>query len=243
MKYGKNSRIDLLLSGPDRPDCYVEIKNVHLLRTAGLAEFPDSVTKRGAKHLVELSDMVAEGSRAVMVYLVQRDDARQFGLARDIDPGYGEAFDAARQAGVEMICYSCGFPPRRSPLPIPFRYWSDAVSPSLGYQPLFAGLRGGLATGSRVEFAQDRRDMVVDGLRRDKKLLGDLGVGKAFGEEAQHVHLAAGQASGIALRRLARFGRREALGPHGFAQGSRGTVRAEAPEDDKRLAVGRIIAL
>ena len=63
MKYGKNSRIDILLESPDSPPCYVEVKNVHLMRKAGLAEFPDSITARGAKHLDELSDMVAQGAR------------------------------------------------------------------------------------------------------------------------------------------------------------------------------------
>lgn len=111
VKYGKNSRIDLLLEDPKKGCCYVEIKNVHFLRKAGLAEFPDSVTSRGAKHLVELSDMVAEGHRAVMVYLVQRADATRLTLARDIDPDYGAAFDKARSAGVEALAYRCALSP------------------------------------------------------------------------------------------------------------------------------------
>jgi sugar fermentation stimulation protein A len=94
--------------GKGRPACYVEIKNVHLMRQAGLAEFPDAVTKRGTKHLAELADMVAGGSRAVMLFLVQIGSARRFKLARDIDPGYGRAFDAARAAGVEALAYRCG---------------------------------------------------------------------------------------------------------------------------------------
>jgi sugar fermentation stimulation protein A len=107
VKYGKSSRVDFLLEGPGRPPCYVEIKNVHLMRGASLAEFPDAVTKRGAKHLCELGDMVAAGSRAVMLYLVQIGSAQRFALARDIDPGYGKAFDAARTAGVEAIARRC----------------------------------------------------------------------------------------------------------------------------------------
>ena len=95
VKYGKNSRIDILLSGGGKPDTYVEIKNVHLRRgdgpAPGAAEFPDSVTSRGAKHLVELSDMVAEGHRAVMVYCVQRADCDRFITAADIDPAYDAA--------------------------------------------------------------------------------------------------------------------------------------------------------
>lgn len=111
VRYGQNSRIDLLLEGPDRPPCYVEIKNVNLMRRLPgretAAEFPDAVTKRGAKHLVELGDMVAAGHRAVMLYLVQRGDCRQFRIAEDIDPAYAAALAAARTRGVETLCYAC----------------------------------------------------------------------------------------------------------------------------------------
>lgn len=107
VKYGKNSRVDFLLEDSGRPPCYVEVKNVHLMRQAGLAEFPDSVTARGAKHLMELADMVAAGSRAVMLFLIQIGSAQRFALARDIDPAYGAAFDRARSAGVEAIAYRC----------------------------------------------------------------------------------------------------------------------------------------
>ncbi len=107
VKYGKNSRIDILLEGTDSGLTYVEVKNVHLMREPGLAEFPDSVTARGAKHLAEMSDMVAEGHRAAMVFLVQRPDCERMALARDIDPNYGKAFDAARKAGVEAYAVGC----------------------------------------------------------------------------------------------------------------------------------------
>jgi sugar fermentation stimulation protein A len=107
VKYGRNSRIDLLLQCPRKGLCYVEVKNVHLSRRHGLAEFPDSVTERGVKHLVEMSEMVRQGHRAVMVFLIQRSEARRLALARDIDPGYGAAFDAARAAGVEAIALRC----------------------------------------------------------------------------------------------------------------------------------------
>jgi sugar fermentation stimulation protein A len=107
VKYGRNSRIDLLLECAQKGQCYVEIKNVHLSRRHGLAEFPDSVTVRGVKHLTEMSDMVRQGHRAVMVFLIQRSEARRLKLARDIDPGYGAAFDKARAAGVEAIALRC----------------------------------------------------------------------------------------------------------------------------------------
>ena len=107
VKYGKNSRVDFLLENAGRPPCYVEVKNVHLMRAPGLAEFPDAVTKRGAKHLVELADMVALGARAVMLFLVQIGSAQRFKLARDIDPAYGAAYDAARARGVEAMAWRC----------------------------------------------------------------------------------------------------------------------------------------
>jgi sugar fermentation stimulation protein A len=112
VKYGnENSRIDILLDDAKKGLCYVEIKNVHLMRKRGLAEFPDSVTERGAKHLRELAEMVRAGHRAVMVFLVQRPDATRLSLARDIDPRYGEAFDAAVTAGVEAVAYRCALSP------------------------------------------------------------------------------------------------------------------------------------
>jgi sugar fermentation stimulation protein A len=111
VRYGVNSRIDILLECAKKGLCYVEIKNVHMMRKHGLAEFPDSVTERGAKHLVELSDMVRAGHRAAMVFLIQRGDARRLSLARDMDPGYGAAFDKAMAAGVEAYAYRCRLSP------------------------------------------------------------------------------------------------------------------------------------
>ena len=108
--YGKNSRIDSLLEDPLHPTCYVEVKNVTLKRGLGetnLVEFPDSVTTRGAKHLAELSDMITDGHRSVMVYLVQRQDGDTFTIAEDIDPAYKTALDKAMSIGVEILCYQC----------------------------------------------------------------------------------------------------------------------------------------
>ena len=110
-RYGANSRIDFLLSAPGLPDAYVEVKSVTLSRQPGLAEFPDSVTARGAKHLGELAEVARQGHRAVLVYLVQRTDAAQVTIARDIDPAYGAACDAARAAGVEVLAHGCAITP------------------------------------------------------------------------------------------------------------------------------------
>jgi sugar fermentation stimulation protein A len=107
VKYGRNSRVDFLLEGDARPPCYVEIKNVHLMRHPGLAEFPDAKTERGRKHLEQLGDAVEAGARAVMLYLIQIGSAERFALARDIDPKYGAAFDRARARGVEAVAWRC----------------------------------------------------------------------------------------------------------------------------------------
>lgn len=108
VKYGDKSRIDFLLEGGRRKEsCYLEIKNVHLSREPGLAEFPDSVTARGAKHLTELTAMKESGARAVMLFVIQRNDCQRLRPAADLDPAYAKALNEAAAAGVELLCYDC----------------------------------------------------------------------------------------------------------------------------------------
>ncbi|WP_426126231.1 DNA/RNA nuclease SfsA [Pararhizobium sp. PWRC1-1] len=112
-KYGRNSRIDILLSDPARGRAYIEVKNVHFSRTPGLAEFPDSPTARGAKHLEELGDMVEAGHRGIMIYLIQRDDCATFRICYDLDPVYAKAFRRALQRGVETFAVKCRVSPQQ----------------------------------------------------------------------------------------------------------------------------------
>jgi sugar fermentation stimulation protein A len=107
VKYGEASRVDFLLEHPQRPPCYLEIKNVHLMRKPRLAEFPDCVTERGAKHLRELAAMHAAGARAVLLFAIQIPSADRFTVARDIDPAYAAAFESGRAAGVEILAWRC----------------------------------------------------------------------------------------------------------------------------------------
>ncbi len=122
--YGKNSRIDLLLQRADAPPCYVEVKSTTLVADRE-ARFPDAVTARGLKHLHELSDVARAGQRAVLFFLVGRDDADGFAPADDIDPAYGQGLRLALAAGVELLAYSALVTPqgmqlhRRLPLSLP----------------------------------------------------------------------------------------------------------------------------
>ncbi|MFP4559834.1 MAG: DNA/RNA nuclease SfsA [Thiohalorhabdus sp.] len=105
VKYGRNSRIDILLEDPDKGPCHVEVKNCTLLAPDGAVRFPDAVTERGRKHLDELMELAAGGGRAVMFFLVNRADGEGFGPADHIDPAYGERLREAAEAGVELLAY------------------------------------------------------------------------------------------------------------------------------------------
>jgi sugar fermentation stimulation protein A len=104
VKVGQHSRLDLMLSGPGRRSCFVEVKNCTLVDD-GVALFPDAVTTRGRKHLLELQTLVAEGCRCAMFYLIQRMDARVFKPADHIDPAYGQALRETVRKGVEVLAY------------------------------------------------------------------------------------------------------------------------------------------
>ena len=110
VRYGQGSRIDFLLEAEGRPPCYLEVKNCHLMRERGLAEFPDCVAARSARHMDELAAMAAGGARAVLVFVIQME-AERFDVARDIDPAYAAALRRARAAGVEVYAYVCRLSP------------------------------------------------------------------------------------------------------------------------------------
>lgn len=107
VRYDGDSRVDLLLTADGRAPAYVEVKNCHLVREPGLAEFPDCVTARGVKHLKALERVVEAGGQAVMLFVIQRGDCAAFDTADDLDPAYGEALRHAAARGVEVLCYDC----------------------------------------------------------------------------------------------------------------------------------------
>ncbi|MBE7219658.1 MAG: DNA/RNA nuclease SfsA [Caulobacteraceae bacterium] len=107
VRYGEASRVDFLLEDDHRPRCWLEVKNVHLMRTPGLAEFPDCRAARSSKHLRGLEATVAAGDRAVMLFVVQRTDCDRFDTAADLDPLYAADLRRASAAGVEVLCRMC----------------------------------------------------------------------------------------------------------------------------------------
>ncbi len=127
VKYSEASRVDFLLTHPDRPPCWLEVKNCHYRRDGTLAEFPDCVAARSAKHLKDLAAEVAKGARAVQLFVIQRTDCDGFAACEDLDPVYAKGLNEAAEAGVEVLCYRCDISPdeirisRRIP-------WRDAPS-------------------------------------------------------------------------------------------------------------------
>jgi sugar fermentation stimulation protein A len=127
VKYSANSRVDFLLEHPDRPPCWLEVNNVnpkhnaepkperlwlevkncHLSRGNGLAEFPDCVAARSTRHLGDLEKMVQQGDRAAVLFVVQRTDCDRFTAASDCDPAFAAALDRVADAGVEVLIYAC----------------------------------------------------------------------------------------------------------------------------------------
>jgi sugar fermentation stimulation protein A len=112
VRYDGDSRVDFLLEDPARPACWLEIKNCHLRREPGLAEFPDCVAARSAKHMDALARQVVQGHRAVVLWVIQMTGIDRFTLARDIDPAFAAAVARARAAGVEVLAYVCDMSPQ-----------------------------------------------------------------------------------------------------------------------------------
>ena len=111
VRYGANSRVDFLLEAPDGPPAWLEVKNCHLSRTKGLAEFPDCVAARSTRHLAELETMVRAGDRAAILFVVQRTDCDRFQAAADCDPVFAAALDRVIARGVELYIYGCEIGP------------------------------------------------------------------------------------------------------------------------------------
>ena len=106
VKFSKKSRFDFLISN-NKEKCFLEVKNVTLVRRGKIAEFPDAITSRGTKHLNELIAAKKKGFQSYILYLIQREDCNFFKIAEDIDEKYKFAFNEALKFGVKVLCYDC----------------------------------------------------------------------------------------------------------------------------------------
>ena len=105
-KFSDGTRFDFLLSN-NKEKCFLEVKNVTLLREKKIAEFPDAITERGTKHLNELCNAKKKGYQSYILYLIQRENCDSFKIAKDIDEKYKIAFTKALKTGVKILCYDC----------------------------------------------------------------------------------------------------------------------------------------
>ena len=106
IKFSDKTRFDFLITN-NKEKCFLEVKNVTLVRKEKIAEFPDAITSRGTKHLKELMNAKKKGFESYILYLIQREDCRSFKIAEDIDREYKITFDEALKNGVRMLCYDC----------------------------------------------------------------------------------------------------------------------------------------
>jgi len=106
VNFSNNTRFDFLIYR-DKKKCFMEVKNVTLVRENGIAEFPDAITSRGTKHLKELINAKKKGYESYILYLVQREDCKSFKIAKDIDEEYKINYKKAQKNGVKILCYDC----------------------------------------------------------------------------------------------------------------------------------------
>jgi sugar fermentation stimulation protein A len=106
--FGENTRFDFFLEDKNIKS-FLEVKNVTLKRKAKIAEFPDSISTRGTKHLNELINAKKKGFEAYLLFVVQRNDCEKFEIAKDIDPIYAKTLVKAVKNNVKILCYDCKF--------------------------------------------------------------------------------------------------------------------------------------
>jgi len=106
VKFSDKTRFDFLLTN-SKEKCFLEVKNVTLFRNRNIAEFPDAVTTRGKKHLIDLIKAKKNGYESYILYLIQRESCDSFKIAKDIDKDYEIAFKKAKKNGIKILCYNC----------------------------------------------------------------------------------------------------------------------------------------
>ncbi len=108
VKFGESTRFDFLIK-KKKSNIFIEVKNVTLKRNAETAEFPDAVTSRGKKHLEELVKAKKKGYEIYLVFVIQREDCKEFKIAEDIDPNYFKSLLLAVKKNLKILCYDCKF--------------------------------------------------------------------------------------------------------------------------------------
>ena len=108
VKFGSNTRFDFLITKKNFK-AFIEVKNVTLKRKPKIAEFPDAITSRGAKHINELIQARKKGYEIYLVFVIQREDCDEFDIARDIDPEYSKLLNKAVKKKLNILCYDCKF--------------------------------------------------------------------------------------------------------------------------------------
>ena len=111
VKFGDNTRFDFMITKKNYK-AFVEVKNVTLVRKPKVAEFPDAITSRGAKHIEELIKASKKGYEIYIAFIIQREDCNQFAIANDIDPEYSELLSNAVKKKLNILCYDCKFSPK-----------------------------------------------------------------------------------------------------------------------------------
>ena len=109
--YNKETRFDFLIKKQNR-ESFIEVKNVTLFRNGMVAEFPDSPTTRGSKHLITLIDAKNKGFKSYVIFLVQIEKMTKFKIARDLDKNYYNNYLLAKKSGVQFLAYRCKIDPK-----------------------------------------------------------------------------------------------------------------------------------
>ena len=104
--FNKDTRLDFLIE-KNKQKIFVEVKNVTLFREEKIAEFPDSITSRGSKHLKTLIEAIKQGYKSYLLFLVQIEGVESFKIAKDIDKEYYDNYLLAKKAGVKFLAYRC----------------------------------------------------------------------------------------------------------------------------------------
>lgn len=124
VKYGHNSRADLLLEGPGG-QVYVEVKSVTLCQQDGQGLFPDAVSERGRKHLLELESVVDESTRALMFFCALHSGVERVSAAGEIDPRYRDTLATVMEQGVEVLAWGARVSPGELALERPLAFSLD----------------------------------------------------------------------------------------------------------------------